>query len=173
MTGDEGQGSPARTTPDLDLVEYVVVALPELSSTIPVADALKRLVDTSQIRILDVVGVTSDATGRVSVVEQEHLPGLAALHRADDADGGEGRVGGGVDDRAGLLSDDDVALACRGMPAGSSALIVVAEDRWAQQLADAARTSGGQILGGERIPRHRLEQSRRSHARFDLEDEEV
>ncbi len=167
MTGDEGQGSPARntreTTPDLDLVEYVVVALPELSSTAPVADALKRLVDTSQIRILDVVGVTSDAAGRVSVVEPEYLPGLRSLHGAE----------GGVPGAAGLLSDDDIALASRGMPAGSSALIVVAEDRWAQQLADAARTSGGQILGGERIPRHRLEQSRRSHARFDLEDEEV
>ncbi|MGW5238309.1 DUF6325 family protein [Monashia sp. NPDC004114] len=171
MTGDEGRGSPARDTPDttpdnapdLDLVEYVVVALPELSSAVPVADALKRLVDTSQIRILDVVGVTSDLAGRVSVVEPEYLPGLRRLHGADGSGLGA----------AGLLSDDDIALACRGMPAGSSALIVVAEDRWAQQLADAARTSGGQILGGERIPRHRLEQSRRSHARFDLENEEV
>ena len=167
MTGDEGQGSPARTTPDLDLVEYVVVALPELSSTVPVAEALKRLVDTSQIRILDVVGVTSDAAGRVSVVEPEYLPGLRTLH------GTKGGIEGGVEGAAGLLSDDDIALACRGMPAGSSAIIVVAEDRWAQQLAEAARRTGGQILGGERIPRHRLEQSRRSHVRFDLEDEEV
>jgi hypothetical protein len=167
MTGDEGQGSPARTTPDLDLVEYVVVALPELSSAVPVAEALKRLVDTSQIRILDVVGVTSDAAGRVSVVEPEYLPGLRSLH------GVKGGIEGGVEGAAGLLSDDDIALACRGMPAGSSAIIVVAEDRWAQQLAEAARRTGGQILGGERIPRHRLEQSRRSHVRFDLEDEEV
>jgi hypothetical protein len=158
MTGDVAGAPTERPTPDLDLVEYVVVALPELSSTVPVAEALKRLVESSQIRILDVVGVTSDAAGRVAAVEPEFLPGLRVLHGLDAVAGG-------------LLSDDDIALACRDLPAGSSALIVVAEDRWAQQLADAARTSGGQIVGGERIPRHRLEQSRRSRARFDLEDE--
>jgi len=150
----------ARPTPDLDLVEYVVVALPELSSTVPVADALASLVEASQIRILDVVGVTSDPAGRVVCVEPEFLPGLQSRYGID----------GGV---AGLLSDDDIALACRSLPAGSSALVLVVEDRWAEQLAAAARTSGGQIVGGERIPRHRLEQSRRSRRRFDLDDEEV
>jgi len=160
MAGDAGRGSADRPTPDLDLVEYVVVALPALSSTVPIADALASLVESSQIRILDVVGVASDPAGRVVSVEPEFLPGLQSRYA----------MGGGV---TGLLSDDDIALACRSLPAGSSALIVVAEDRWAEQLADAARASGGQIVGGERIPRHRLEQSRRSRVRFDLEDEEV
>jgi hypothetical protein len=164
MAGDAGQGPRDRTTPDLtpdlDLVEYVVVALPELSSTVRVAEALERLVESSQIRILDVVGVTSDAAGRVAVVEPEFLPGLRSLHGLVGVPGG-------------LLSDDDLALASRGMPPGSSALIVVAEDRWAQQLAEAARTSGGQIVGGERIPRHRLEQSGLSRVRFDLDSDEV
>ena len=64
----------------------------------------------------------------------------------------------------GLLSEDDVILAGSALPPGTSALVVVVEDRWASLLADAARQSGGRILGGERIPRHRLEQSRRAHA---------
>ena len=141
----QGDGS----TPDLDLVEYVVIAVPELSSTVGVAAALRELVESSRIRILDLVGVVTGADGRSSAIEPEQLSGLAELREV------EGEVGG-------LLSEDDIALACSALQPGTSALILVVEDRWAQLLADAARTSGGRIIGGERIPRHRLEQARRS-----------
>ncbi len=137
------------TTPDLDLVEYVVISVPELSSAVEVAAALKALVESAQIRILDLVGVATGPDGRFTAVEPELLSGLAAL------DSVEGEVGG-------LLSEDDITLASSALQRGTSALIVVVEDRWAQMLADAARQSGGRIIGGERIPRHRLEQSRRS-----------
>jgi Family of unknown function (DUF6325) len=137
-------------TSDLDLVEYVVIAVPELSSAVAVADALRTLVESAQIRVLDLVGVVVGFDGRSTVIEADLLPALATL---DDVDG---EVGG-------LLSEDDVLLAGSALPAGTSALVVVVEDRWASLLADAARQSGGRILGGERIPRHRLEQSRRAH----------
>ena len=138
------------TAPDLDLVEYVVIAVPELGSTVDVASALRELVESSRIRILDLVGVTIGADGSHSAIEPEQLSGLAELRDV------EGEVGG-------LLSEDDIALACGALQPGTSALILVVEDRWAQLLADAARSSGGRIIGGERIPRHRLEQARRSH----------
>ena len=138
-------------TSDLDLVEYVVIAVPELSSAVAVADALKTLVESAQIRVLDLVGVVTGFDGRSTVIEADLLPALATL---DDVDG---EVGG-------LLSEDDVILAGSALPPGTSALVVVVEDRWAYLLADAARQSGGRILGGERIPRHRLEQSRRAHS---------
>jgi hypothetical protein len=136
-------------TPDLDLVEYVVVSVSELSSTVGVASAVRVLVESSQVRILDLVGVVTSPDGRFTAVEPELLSGLAELRNV------EGEVGG-------LLSEDDIALACRALQPGTSALILVVEDRWAQVLADAARQSGGRIIGGERIPRHRLEQARRS-----------
>jgi uncharacterized membrane protein len=139
------------TTPDLDLVEYVVIAVPDLSSTVSVAAALRELVESSRIRILDLVGVVAGPDGHCSAVEPEQLSGLAELRDV------EGEVGG-------LLSEDDIALACSALQPGTSALIVVVEDRWAQLLADAARTTGGRIIGGERIPRHRLEQARRSRS---------
>ena len=138
------------TAPDLDLVEYVVIAVPELGSTVDVASALRELVESSRIRILDLVGVTTGADGSHSAIEPEQLSGLAELRDV------EGEVGG-------LLSEDDIALACGALQPGTSALILVVEDRWAQLLADAARSSGGRIIGGERIPRHRLEQAHRSH----------
>lgn len=137
------------TAPDLDLIEYVVISLPELSSAVDIAAALKQLVDTAQIRILDLVGVVTGPDGRFTAIEPELLSGLAEL------DGVEGEVGG-------LLSEDDLALACSALQPGTSALILVVEDRWAQSLADAARHSGGRIIGGERIARHRLEQARRA-----------
>ncbi len=138
-----------RTTPDLDLVEYVVVSVPDLSSTVGVASAIRELVESSRIWVLDLVGVVSSPDGRFTAVEPELLSGLAELRSV------EGEVGG-------LLSEDDIALACRALQPGTSALILVVEDRWAQVLADAARHSGGRVIGGERIPRHRLEQAHRS-----------
>ena len=145
---DDSGPADAGTSSDLDLIEYVVISVPQLSSAVAVADALKALVESAQIRILDLVGVVTGLDGRCTTIEPELLPGLAVL---DDV---EGEVGG-------LLSEDDVALACSALAPGSSALIVLVEDRWAKLLADAARQGGGRIVGGERIPRHRLEQSRR------------
>lgn len=137
------------SAPDLDLVEYVVIAVPDLSSTVGVASAIRELVESAQIGILDMVGIVTRPDGRFTAVEPELLAGLAELRTV------EGEVGG-------LLSEDDIALACRTLQAGTSALILVIEDRWAQVLAEAARDSGGRIIGGERIPRYRLEQARRS-----------
>lgn len=149
MADDDVRRGVGLPEPDLDLVEYVVITLSGLSSTASVARALKELVESSRIRILDLVGVVTDAEGHYTAIEPESLPGLAALH------GVEGEVGG-------LLSEDDIALACGALKPSTSALILVAEDRWASLLADAAREGGGRIVGGERIPRHRIEQSRRS-----------
>lgn len=146
--------------PDPDLVEYVVIGLPRLSSSAAVGQALRTLVESSRIRILDLVGVVTDSDGRYSVTEPESVAALADLR------GVEGEVGG-------LLSEDDIVLACRSLRPGASALILVLEDRWAQELADAARAGGGRIVGGERIPRHRLEQAERARRRADPPDEEL
>ncbi|MGO4255818.1 DUF6325 family protein [Marmoricola sp. RAF53] len=136
-------------TTDLDLVEYFVVTVASLSATAAVADALQELTTAGQLRVLDVVGVATAADGTYALTEPEVLAGFAALRpAAPDA----------------LLSEDDIALACSAMPPGTSALIVVAEDRWAGSLAEAARAGGGRLAGGERIPRHRLEQARRRSA---------
>jgi len=146
--GDESD-TDARLAPDPDLVEYIVITMPDLSSSLAVAQALRSLVEASRIRILDLVAVVTDAHGGYAVTEPELVSALADLRSVD------GEVGG-------LLSDDDIALACRALPPGSSALVLVAEDRWAQELADAARSGGGRIVGGERIPRNRLEQAHRA-----------
>jgi len=139
---------PAEPGFDLELVEYMVIAVPDLARVAGVAEALRRLVRSDRIQVLDLVAVVTSADGYV-VVEPEAVAGMAVLGDVD------GEVGG-------FLTDEDIALACSELPEGTAAVILVVEDRWAGLLAGAARSSGGQIVGGERIPRHRVEASLRA-----------
>ena len=66
-----GRRRPGARRSDLDLVEYVVIAVPELSSAVAVADALRTLVESAQIRVLDLVGVVAGLDGRSTVIEAE------------------------------------------------------------------------------------------------------
>ena len=136
-----------RTRPvgiDTSLVECIVVAVPEAESVPGVAAALADLAEGAAIRILDVVAVTrSRASGGIMVAELEDL---------DDA------TRALVDDRIGeLLSENDIALASAALLPGSTGIVVVVEDRWAESLSSAARSAGGQVLGGRRIPRTSME----------------
>ncbi len=150
------RGSELDRLPNPDLVEYLVLTTSNLSSSSAVAPVLRRFVETSLIRVLDLVGVQTDAVGRYRTVESRLLPGLAGIGSHD------GDVGG-------VLSEDDIALVCGALGPNVSALILVAEDRWAQPLADAARSGGGRVVGGERIPRRSIAQSqRRRPQRVDL-----
>lgn len=129
---------------DPDLVEYMLIGVPDLAGVDEVADALGRLVQADRIRILDIVAVIPNADGSCLTVEPEAVAGLTQLRDVD------GEFGG-------LLSHNDVAMASAELPTGSAAVLLVAEDRWAGNLSRAARMVGGRIMGGERIPRHRWE----------------
>jgi hypothetical protein len=127
-----------------DLVEYFIIAVPDVDSLAVLAPALAELVQRAAIRILDVVIVAKDAAGSVTALELDAVDAMAALR------GGESDVGG-------LLSDHDIALASVAVRPGSAAVIVVTEDRWAKPLSVAAQRAGGHIVGGERIAASRVE----------------
>ncbi len=129
-----------------DLVEYLVIQVPDLSSLSSVGSALAALTADSAIRVLDLVAVTTDELGGVHEVELESVPGLgdiaAVVHLHDE-----------------LLSAHDIRLAALALPPGSAGLVLVTEDRWAASLDVAARRVGGRIVAGERIPAHRFERA--------------
>ena len=127
-----------------DLVEYLIVAMPDLDSLADVVPALAELVAAGVMRILDVVVLVRDSDGAVAVLELEDVGSMAALSEV------EGEVGG-------LLSDGDVEFCAFAIRPGTAGIVLVTEDRWAQPLAVAARRAGGQIVAGERIPAARLE----------------
>ena len=130
---------------DTDLVEYLVVVVPDLGSLKTVTPALADLVASAAIRILDLVCVSKSAEdGELTVVEFEEAEGMAALETVD------GDIGG-------LLSTHDIETASRQLAAGSSAILLVVEDRWAQALSSAARRAGGRVVGGGRVARPLVE----------------
>ncbi len=129
---------------DTSLVECIVVAVPEAESVAGVSAALAELAASAAIRILDLVAVTrSRGSGEIKVTELEDLDDAARAL---------------VEDRVGdLLSENDIALASAALLPGSTGIVVVVEDRWAESLSSAARSAGGRVLGGRRIPRTNME----------------
>jgi Family of unknown function (DUF6325) len=131
-------------TVSADLVEYLIVEVPNLGALANVVPALVELVASAKIRILDLVALEKDADGTVVVLELDAVDSMTVLQ---DLDGGVG----------GMLSQHDIELASLALRPGTSGIVLVTEDRWAEPLAVAARRAGGRILGGERIPASRVE----------------
>ena len=132
-----------RPSIETDLVEYVVVTVPDRESLPALQLALRKLVDDGTIRVLDLVGLAREADGSLVRVA------MATSERAAPAP---------VDDDATMmLTDHDIELAALALPPGLAGIVVLTEGRWAESLALAARQAGGQIVGGERIPSQRIE----------------
>jgi Family of unknown function (DUF6325) len=127
-----------------DLIEYLIVEVPDLDALSSLVPALAELVETARIRILDLVALSRTADGSVSALEFEAVGSMAALA---DVDCEVGR----------MLSEHDIEWASLALRPGSAGVVLVTEDRWARPLSDAAQRAGGQIIGGERIPAHRVE----------------
>jgi hypothetical protein len=126
-----------------DLVEYLLIVFPDRPSLGAVVAPVRELVSSERIRVLDIVVVDRDADGLLEILELGDVDALAPL--AD------------LDGDLGLLSENDIQLAARTVLAGEAALVLVAEDRWAERLSVAARHAGGRVVAGERIPAPRVE----------------
>lgn len=138
---------PADRTDEIatDLVQYVVVVVPNQGALATVVPAVAELVQTGEIRILDIVVLERDREGAATVLEFEAVESMADLRDV------EGEFGG-------MLSDNDIALASHALRPGTTGIVLVTEDRWAASLSAAARRAGGLIAAGERIPPSRVEQ---------------
>jgi Family of unknown function (DUF6325) len=122
-------------------IDYVVVEFPGSRMTGEGLPLLVDLVDRGIIRILDLVFVRKELDGSVTGLV------LADLDKDGDLDLAvfEGAS-------SGLLADDDVNEATSILEPGSSAGILVYENRWAAPFARALRRGGGQLVASGRIP---------------------
>ena len=121
-------------------VEYLVVGFPDGTISDDLAPELAKLVDNEVIRILDLVVLTKDTSGDVTVSEFDELDQVASFTAID------AEVGG-------LIGPDDIGCVSEGLDPGSAAAVLLVEDLWAAPLADALNRSGGFMLDGARIPR--------------------
>lgn len=127
-----------------DVVEYLVLVLPGPHSLTAIAPEIIRVADSPAVRVLDLVVVSLDEQNSPEIVELDTIPGLEGVRDSATR-------------RRVLLSRHDIELVCLSLRAGECAIILVAEDRWAQPLAAAARALGGEVRAGERIARDRVE----------------
>jgi hypothetical protein len=130
-------------------VDYLIVAFPGNEFRGEIAPALADLVEAGTIRIIDLAFVGKDAEGNVAAFELTDI----------DSDVREGFEKAGVEVN-GLFNEDDLAAAGEELEPNSSAALLVWENVWARNVAQAMRDAGGEVLDFERIP-HEVVQAAR------------
>jgi hypothetical protein len=129
-------------TDDLEMgpIDYLVIEWPDRQPSGQAMPYLIDLVDRGLIRLLDLAFITKAEDGSVA--------------RAEIADLGEQQqeLAVFVGAESGLLSDEDADEAAAALEPGTSAALLVYENRWAAPFATAVRRGGGQLVAGGRIP---------------------
>lgn len=126
-------------------VEIAVFSFPGSRFNGQIAPALRELMESGTIRVLDLAFVVKDEAGDVAWVEIED----AALHAPE--------FEGFHDDPIDLLNEEDIMLLAEEVAPGSSAAIVVWEHAWSARLSAAVESTGGFVVAREYIPEHVVE----------------
>ena len=121
-------------------IDYVVLEWPGKQPVGEAAPLILDAVDRGIIRIIDIALLAKDSDGTVATMELGNLNGGDAGGFADF----EGAS-------SGLIGDDDLEEAAGVLAPGTSAAIIVWENRWAAPIATALRRSGGQLVASGRI----------------------
>ena len=126
---------------ELGPIDYVVLEWPgAYPDTSEVQPLLLDLVSRGIIRILDIAFVTKDEDGSVTGLELGDLKEVSAAFA--EFEGAS----------SGLLGFEDLKEAANILEPGTSAAVLVWENRWAAPVAAALRRSGGQLVSSGRLP---------------------
>ena len=120
-------------------VDYIVIEWPGRQPTGEVAPMIVDLADRGIIRILDVAFLVKDADGEIVAVEAGEFNEDGSFAEFDGAG-------------TGLIGEDDLAEAAAALEPGTSAAVLVWENRWAAPIATGLRRSGAQLVASGRIP---------------------
>ncbi len=132
-------------TEALGPVRYLIVEFPGNKMTGEGLPILLDLVDRGLVRILDLVFVTRDQNGSVQMIEVGDI----------DHDGSfDFAVFAGVS--SGLIDQSDLDDAAGAIAPGSSAGILIFENRWATDFVQAIRRGGAELLAAGYIPQDAL-----------------
>jgi hypothetical protein len=119
---------------ELGPIDYIVLEWPGRQPKGDVIPMIIDLVDRGIIRVLDVALMVKGDDGSVAAAD-------LAEHGFEDFDGAS----------SGLLSQEDLEEAAQALQPGTSAAILVWENRWAAPVAVALRRSGGQLVASGRL----------------------
>lgn len=121
-------------------VDYLVVEWPGEQPRGDAAPLLIDLVDRGLIRVIDLAFIAKGEDGSVAALDISTV--------ATESDELKELLGASSE----LLSDDDLQEAGQALDPGTSAAILVYENRWAAPFASALRRSGAQLVANGRIP---------------------
>jgi hypothetical protein len=126
---------------DMGPIDYFVIEFPGSRMNGEGLPLLVDLVDRGTIRILDLVFIRKMPDGDVIRMElskpgADGEPDLSVFEGAS----------------SGLLDEDDIDAAAEAIQPGSSAGLIVYENRWVAPLVTALRRGGAQLIASERIP---------------------
>ena len=130
---------------ELGPVDWIVVEFPGSKFRGEIAPLLQDLVDRDLVRVLDLLVLKKDADGT-----------LEAFEVSDLQDSEIGDLGAHATDTVHLLSEDDVNNLAAAIEPGSSAAVLVWENKWAAPFGMAVRRAGGQLVASGRVPTQAL-----------------
>jgi hypothetical protein len=126
---------------ELGPVDWIVVEFPGSRFNGEIAPALADLVERDLVRVLDLLILKKDDDGSLEAFELSDLN--------DDEIGG---LREHEAELAMLLSEEDVTSVAAAIEPGSSAAVLVWENKWAAPFGSACRRAGGQLVASGRIP---------------------
>ena len=116
-------------------ISYLIVEFPGNKMTGEGLPILVDLVEQGVIRVLDLMFVTRDIDGSITAIDISDIDGDGALDLA---------VFQGAS--SGLLDSSDLEDAAPAIEPGSSAAILIFENRWATQFTQALRRGGAELV---------------------------
>jgi len=136
---------------ELGPVEYIMIEFPSATAIGDIVPELQKLVASGTVRILDMTFIRKHADGHVEPLEVSQLAGADALrYESLDAE---------IDD---LVNSEDIAIEAAKLSPDSIAAVLVWEDTWATQFAQAMRAAGGRVVDNDRIPHAVVEAAMRA-----------
>jgi Family of unknown function (DUF6325) len=121
-------------------IDYLLIEWPDRQPSGDAAPLLVDLVDRGLIRVIDIAFLAKGEDGSVTPLD------IASL--AEQAESLKELLGAS----SGLLTEEDADEVAPLLDPGSSAAILVYENRWAAPFARALRRSGAQLVANGRIP---------------------
>ncbi len=129
-------------TVDAGPIDVVMLGFPGNRFNGGIAPALRELVVSGTVRVVDLLFVYKDEDGSVGSLELGDL-GADLEPAFVDLDG---QLGGG------LLDAEDVEEVAGALEPGNSVAVIAVENLWAIPFVNAVREAGGEVIDQARVP---------------------
>ena len=128
-------------------LEYTVIGFAGNRFNGEIAKEIQKVVEKRIVRLVDVVVISKNIDGDVTVIELDNkddpkFKDFAPL----------------LGDLMGLLTEEDAAAIAADLPENTTALVLLFEHRWAEHIKDAIAGAGGFLISRTTVPPEVLEQ---------------